>query len=156
MAMQSQVSSSLNPATTEVNGQESFLITQMAQQVSGANKSQWQRKIRPHESNKHAINNARGHTPYTQPVQSSPPNSCAEWWLLLPPRVPNRVENLEKPTQLSHHSLSYTPTFSQPSRQHHRPLPARNSAFIFASSPALRNSSAATPFLVGGLVQSNL
>ena len=38
--MQSQVSSSLNPATTEVNGQESFLITQMAQQASGANKSQ--------------------------------------------------------------------------------------------------------------------
>ena len=64
--------------------------------------------------------------------------SCAEWWLLLLPRVPNPVENLEKRTQLSHHSLSHTPTFSQPSRQHHRPLPARSSALLLISWAVVR------------------
>ena len=70
---------------------------------------------------------------------------CAEWRLLLLPRVPKRVENLETPTQLSHHSLSHTPTFSQPSRSHPRPLPARNSALLLISSAAV---------LIGGFVFS--
>ena len=78
-------------------------------------------------------------------IRGRPSRFCAEWWLLLPPRVPNRVENVEEPTHLSHHWRSHTLALSQPSRQPHRRLPARNSAFRFTPSPAL---------LIGGYVLS--
>ena len=68
---------------------------------------------------------------------------CAEWRALLPPRVTNRAENRQRPTHLSHHWRSHTLALSQPFRQPHRRLPARNSAFRFTSSPAL---------LIGGYV----
>ena len=57
----------------------------------------------------------------------------------------NASENTEKASELSSHSLSHTPTFSQPSRQPHRPLCARNSAFLSTPSAAL---------LIGGYVLS--
>ena len=59
--------------------------------------------------------------------------------------TPKRLRNAKEASRLSHTWRSHTLAFSQPSRSHPRPLSARNSAFIFASSPAL---------LIGGFVFS--
>ena len=74
-------------------------------------------------------------------------SSSIEMILLLLLLLPyhNASENTEKASELSSHSLSHPPTFSQPSRQPHRHLymSARNSALLLISSPAL---------LIGGFV----
>ena len=63
--------------------------------------------------------------------------------LLLPHQ--NASGNARRASELSSHSLFGTLAPSQPSRSHPRPLPARNSAFLLISSPAL---------LIGGFVFS--
>ena len=80
-------------------------------------------------------------------------SSSIEMILLLLLLLPyhNASENTEKASELSSHSLSHPPTFSQPSRQPHRPLSARNSALLLISSPDLLIGGFV--FLWGGLVQ---
>ena len=51
--------------------------------------------------------------------------------------TPGRLRNAKEASELSSHSLSHTPTFSQPSASHPRTSPARNSAFILTSPTML-------------------
>ena len=57
----------------------------------------------------------------------------------------NASEHANKASELSSHSLFGTLAHSQPSRSHHRPLRARNSALLLIPSAAV---------LIGGLVVS--
>jgi hypothetical protein len=58
----------LIPSTAKVNHKKSFLIAQMAQQVSVANKSQWQHKIRQNANKQHANRQALGIAPQPRSV----------------------------------------------------------------------------------------
>ena len=60
-------------STTEVYHKQSFLIAQMAQQVSVTNKSQWQHKIRKNANKQHANGQALGSVPQPRSVGPSRP-----------------------------------------------------------------------------------
>ena len=79
--------------------------------------------------------------------QSRPSNAIIHTILLLLLLLPhqNASGNSRRASELSSHSLFGTLAPSQPSRSHPRPLPARNSALLLISSPAL---------LIGGFVFS--
>ena len=51
--------------------------------------------------------------------------------------TPGRLRNAKEASELSNHSLSHTPTFSQPSASHPRTFFARNSALLSTSPTAL-------------------
>ena len=73
----------LIPSTAKVNHKKSFLIAQMAQQVSVANKSQWQHKIRQNANKQHANRQALGSVPQPRSGHRSFSSTTESFLLLL-------------------------------------------------------------------------
>ena len=80
---------------------------------------------------------ARGQSPCAQLVPSFLCKFHASMRSCATANNQNISESVINVLQPSAHARSHTLAFSQPSRQHHRPMSARNYAFLSTPSPAL-------------------
>ena len=132
----SQASSSLGPNTTEVNDKESFLIGQTARTFESwaqgrQTHNQPQKKQETHNQARARATTLRAASPVLL-MQSFTRFCCCCY-----SKGTKRFSKTRDASKLSLTWRSHTLAFSQPSRQPHRRLPARNSAFLFTPSPAL-------------------
>jgi hypothetical protein len=85
-------------------------------------------------STKHTIRHVRGQSP----IIAASPVLLMQLWshsdAAAAAAAPKHRENIERDEELSHTLRSHTLACSQPSRQHHRTPPQKNSAFMLISS----------------------
>ena len=131
--MQSQVSSSLNPATIEVIDRKNFLIGQIARKDAARPQgrqthNQPQKKQETHNQARTRAVTLRAASPVLL-MQSSTRFCCCCY-----SKGNKRSSKTRDASKLSHTLRSHTLACSRPSRHHHHTPPQKNSAFMLISS----------------------